>query len=131
MTSKLTIAAALVGVFLGAFELTPLTAQTANPPPAYVVVEFMVKEPDLFKDYAQRAPATVRQYGGRVLVGGGKVERVKGDEPRQGPVVILAFDSADQVKKWASSPEYSELVPIRDKAADSRIFIVEGVSPAH
>ena len=102
-------------------------AQTAKAPPAYVVLEFTIKDPEGFKDYAQRSPATVTQHGGRFLVRPGKILALEGNAPK-GPFAVLAFDSAEQAQKWASSPEYTALVPLRDKSAEVRIFLVEGVA---
>ena len=59
---------------------------------------------------------------------GAKPETLKGDVP-QGPFIVLAFESAEQARKWASSPEYTALVPLRDQGADTRAFIIEGASP--
>ncbi len=120
--------ATLSGVLVGVFGLTPLQAQTTRTAPAYVVVEFTVKDQEAFRQYAQGVPATLGPHGGRFMVRPGKIEGLKGDAPK-GPFALLAFDSAEQARKWASSPEYSALVPLRDKAADARIFIVEGVPP--
>ena len=57
----------------------------------------------------------------------GKIVALKGDAPK-GPFAVLAFDSAEEAQKWASSPEYTALVPLRDKSAEVRIFVVEGVA---
>ncbi len=71
-SGKIIAACALSGVLVGAYGAT-LHAQTAKAPPAYVVIEFTIKDPDGFKDYSQRSPATVTQYGGKFMVRGGKV----------------------------------------------------------
>ena len=117
----------VLGSVLATSSLTSVAAQDAKAP-AYVMLEFTVKDPEAFKDYAQRSPATVTQHGGRFVVRPGKIVALKGDAPK-GPFAVLAFDSAEQAQKWASSPEYTALVPLRDKSADVRIFVVEGVAP--
>ena len=61
-------------------------------------------------------------------VRGGKPENLKGNAP-EGPFIVLAFDSLELARKWASSPEYTALVPLRDQAADTRAFIMEGAGP--
>ena len=118
----------VLGSAVAASSLTSVAAQTAKAAPAYVMLEFTVKDPEAFKDYAQRSPATVTQHGGKFVVRPGKIIALKGDAPK-GPFAVLAFDSAEQAQKWASSPEYTALVPLRDKSADVRIFVVEGVGP--
>jgi uncharacterized protein (DUF1330 family) len=118
----------VLGSAVAASSLTSVAAQTAKAAPAYVMLEFTVKDPEAFKDYAQRSPATVTQHGGKFVVRPGTIIALKGDAPK-GPFAVLAFDSAEQAQKWASSPEYTALVPLRDKSADVRIFVVEGVGP--
>ena len=117
-----------VAVMLLFASSTWAAAQTAKASPAYVVLEFTVKDPDAFKDYAQRSPATVTQHGGKFLVRPGKIAALKGEAPK-GPFAVLAFDSVEQAQKWANSPEYAALVPLRDKSSDVRMFVVEGVAP--
>ena len=120
---------ALGGVLVGAFGTTLLQAQTSKLGPGYVVAEFNVKDQDAFREYGQRVPATIAQYGGKFMVRGGKVEALKGDAPK-GPFVVLAFGSPEQARKWETSSEYSEIVPLRDKAADLKACLVEGVAPS-
>ncbi len=129
MSMHKSVVIALGGVLVGALGATLLQAQTPKPGPGFVIAEFAVKDQDAYREYGQRAPGTIAQYGGKFMVRGGKVEALKGDAPK-GPFVVLAFDSAEQAKKWATSSEYSELAPIRDKGADFKAFIVEGVAPS-
>jgi uncharacterized protein (DUF1330 family) len=123
-STSVVAAAFLTAVIAGGFA----QAQSAKAPPAYVVIEFTVKDADGFRAYSQKAPATVTQYGGKFMVRGPKPDGLKGDVPK-GPFIVLAFESADQARKWASSAEYTALVPLRDQSADTRAFIVEGVAP--
>ena len=123
-----TFATALGALVVGAFGVALLQAQTATTPPAYVVIEFTVKDAEGFKNYGQQAPATVAKYGGKFFVRGARSESLKGDVGK-GPYVVLAFDSLEKAKQWASSSEYAALIPLRDKAADTRAFIVQGANP--
>ena len=120
----LTIASALL-----AASLIPNSAQAQSAAPGYVVIEFKIKDAEGFRTYSQRAPATVAQYGGKFVVRGAKPESLKGEPPHGGPFIVLSFDSAEQARRWANSPEYAALVPLRDQAADTRAFIVEGAAP--
>jgi len=42
---------------------------------------------------------------------------------------VIAFDSVEKAREWYDSPAYQKIKPIRQSAANSRIFIVEGVAP--
>ena len=109
--------------------LAASTAQAQNVAPGFVMIEFKVKDADGFRAYAQQASATVSQYGGKFVVRGAKPEALKGDAPNGGPFIVLSFASAEQARRWANSPEYTALVPLRDQAADTRAFLVEGAAP--
>ena len=114
------------GLMTVALVAHPLHAQTK--PPGYVVIEFKVKDAESFKTYGQRAPATLAQYGGKFIVRGSKPETLKGDAP-EGPFLMIAFESVEQARKWANSPEYTALIPLRDRGADTRAFVIEGALP--
>ena len=114
---------------LFAVSLVSTHAQAQSAAPGYVIIEFKIKDAEGFKTYSQRAPATVSQYGGKFAVRGAKPESLKGDAPQGGPFLVLSFESAEQARRWANSPEYTALVPLRDQAADTRAFIVEGSAP--
>jgi uncharacterized protein (DUF1330 family) len=126
MVFKAVAVATCGGVLVTAFGATLLHAQAPKPAPGYVVAEFTIKDPDGFPQYAQGVPPTLSGHGGRFIVRPGNIEGLKGDAPK-GPFAVIAFDSVEQAKKWASSPEYTALVPLRDRAAEARLFIVEGV----
>jgi uncharacterized protein (DUF1330 family) len=114
----------LTGVALGAGIAQRLNAQ-AEKKPAYVVAEVQVTDPAAFQAYAAKVPATLTSYHGRYIVRG-KPDAKEGDAP-QGVYVILAFDSLADAEKWFSTPPYKDLIPERQKAARSNVFIVEGL----
>jgi len=94
---------------------------------AYVIGEVEIRDADAYKEYAQRVPATIAQYGGRYLVRGGAVEPKEGGwSPRR--VVVLEFPTMEQARRWYDSPEYAPVLAIRKRNADSRMIFVEGLA---
>lgn len=92
---------------------------------AYVIGDIEVTEPAAFQEYRERLGATVEKYGGRFIVRGGRVNHKEGDwRPRH--VVMLEFPSLEQAERWYNSSEYKPLIAIREKAAKTRLIIVEG-----
>ena len=89
------------------------------------LAEGTVLFPDTFKTYAQQVPRTLAPFGGRFLVGGGKIESLEGDPPKFS--VIIAFDSVEKANAWWNSPAYEAIKPIRHAFAKASLFIVEGV----
>jgi uncharacterized protein (DUF1330 family) len=113
-----------IGVVVGVTVEKSVQAQ--NPPPAYYVAEVKVNDPEAMKPYREGVGATVKQYGGRYIVRGTKIEAVEGTPP-DGVVAILEFKSIADAHRWHNSPEYQAIVGIRHKAATTRLFLVEGL----
>lgn len=45
-------------------------------------------------------------------------------------IVVVEFTTIEAARHWYESSEYTELKPIRIKAARTRAFFVEGVAPS-
>jgi uncharacterized protein (DUF1330 family) len=123
MRTRYTVALAmLAGALLGGAAIEGLHAQAKLP--AYQVIEVNMKDPDLYKQYAEKAMPLQLQYSARFIARGGKVDTFAGEAPKR--AVIAVYDGLEKVQALRDSPEYKALVPLRDKAADYRSFIVEG-----
>lgn len=92
--------------------------------PAYVIAEVEVTDPAVFGDYAAKAGATLAAHNGRFLVGG-KAAAKEGAIP-VGNIVVIEFPSLAAAEAWYASGDYAPLIPLRQRSANSRLFIVEG-----
>ncbi len=93
---------------------------------AYLVAHLNVTDPDAFEKYRAAVPEVIARFGGRYLVRGGAVEPLEG-EWRVPRLVIIAFDSMAQAKRFYHSPDYQEILPLRQAAAQGEVVLVEGV----
>jgi uncharacterized protein (DUF1330 family) len=114
----------LAGFALGAGALGAVKAQ-GKKPPAYVIAEVEVTNPARFQQYVGKVPATLKPYHGKVLIRG-KADAKEGAAPN-GNVVVLAFDNLDDAEGWYSSAAYRQIIPLRQRSANTRLFIVEGL----
>ena len=96
--------------------------------PAYVIVEIEVLDPVLYEQYKALAPASIAAHGGRYIARGGRTELLEGGEPPK-RVVILEFENVERAKAWLVSPEYREARALRQRAARSRMIVIEGLAP--
>jgi len=97
-----------------------------EPMPAYVIAEVEVLDPAAYDEYRKGVPATIAAYGGKFLARGGAVETLEGGwAPKR--IVILEFESAARARAWHDSPEYRPFLKIRERAARSKLIIVEGI----
>lgn len=84
-----------------------------------------VIDPSLMEQYRNAVGPTVDQYGGRYVAVGGEVVRVEG-KPEVTFPVIIQFPSLVKAKDWYESLEYSRVKPLREKAAETTAYFVEG-----
>ncbi len=126
MQKAFALAAALVaGIVIGGYGASSIQAQGS--PPVYMIEDNTVREPDAFaREFAPLARESLKTHGGRYL-GGGSGVSIDGDPPK-GRVVLVRWDSRDQMMKWRHSPEYTKARTIGEKHGSFRIFAVDGVA---
>ena len=92
---------------------------------AYFIGQFENHDPAGYDVYRSQTAATIAPHGGRFIVRGGRLHNFEGEPPLP-RVVVIEFPSFDQAKAWYESEAYRQLIPIRQKAAKGRSFLVEG-----
>jgi uncharacterized protein (DUF1330 family) len=120
----------LAGMAVGAIAVKGIHAQ--GTPPIYYVGEIDVTDPEGYtSEYLPKARAIIEASGGRYLATGGpgsdaEVTGFDGDAPKA-RVVILMWESLDQIKAWRSSPDFQANRKIGEKYAKFRSYAVEGL----
>jgi uncharacterized protein (DUF1330 family) len=97
-------------------------------PPAYLIVEMQISDPEQYKQYMAVAPAAVAAAGGEYLVRGGRHETLEGDwQPAR--IAMLRFPSFEQAKAFYDSEMYRLARAKRDGATEFfNLILVEGVA---
>lgn len=91
----------------------------------YLIAEIDVTDPQLYEEYRRRVPALIAEYGGRFLVLGGELDVKEGDwRPKR--LVLVEFPSFVQARRFYDSPAYAPLIELRERAARSRLILMEG-----
>ena len=92
---------------------------------AYVIVEVNIHDQDLYEEYKKLTPETIAAFDGKFIVRGAKSESLEGDW-NPGRMVVLEFPSKERAKEWWNSTEYSKARAIRQRAAKTKMLVVEG-----
>jgi uncharacterized protein (DUF1330 family) len=93
---------------------------------AYVIVEFTVKDPDVYREkYAGNAGKSAKEHGGEV-VGASNWEILHGD-PVATSGAIVRFPDHETALSWYNSPEYQQLIDVRSVAMDARFSLLDGL----
>ena len=93
---------------------------------AYLVAQLKVHNAATFQRYREAVAPLVDRFGGRYRVRGGELEVLEGEWPRP-RLVIIEFQSRDAARLFYESPEYREILPLRQASADGTVAIVEGL----
>jgi uncharacterized protein (DUF1330 family) len=114
----------LVGLTVGAGIMGALQAQGTKKP-AYIIGDVDITDMAGYQAYGAKVGPTLKAYNGRIVVRAKPIPK-EGAAP-QGLIVMSEFDSLADAEKWWTSPEYSALIPERQKASKAQIYIVEGL----
>jgi uncharacterized protein (DUF1330 family) len=93
---------------------------------AYVIVEFAVKDPDVYREkYADNAGQTAKEYGAEILANSNW--EVLDGAPMLSSGVIVQFPDHETALSWYNSPEYQQLIEVRGIAIDARFSLLDGL----
>ena len=93
---------------------------------AYVIVEFTVKDPDMYRErYGPIAGQTAKEHGGEALANS-NWEVLHGDSSLTSGALVR-FTDREAALKWYNSPECQQLIEIRGVAMDARLSLVDGL----
>jgi uncharacterized protein (DUF1330 family) len=93
---------------------------------AYVIVDVTINDPVEYEAYRKLTPASIAAYNGKFIVRGGLTETLEGDW-QPGRVVVLEFPTLAVAKAWWASDEYGVAKIIRQRTAETKMIVVEGV----
>jgi uncharacterized protein (DUF1330 family) len=129
MINRTVLAPLAAGLALGAGGMAAWSATQPPPPKAYVVAEITVKNLAEYRAYTNAAFPVIQKYQGKFLTRGGTAIAIEGVPPAE-RVMIIEFPSLEAAKIFEYSKDYTAIAPLRQRAADSRLFIIEGTADA-
>ena len=94
-------------------------------PHAYVIGEAEVTDASVFKNYQEGTATAVPQAGGKFIVGNGRTFVINGAAPKR--FSVIEWESFEQAQAFYESDAYRKLVPDRDKGANLRAILIEGM----
>lgn len=97
--------------------------------PAYLIVtrEGPVRDPAAMARYSEMNRASAGKFSSQLkpLAVYGATETLEGEAPDG--VILLEFPTVEAAKAWYNSPEYQAALPHRQRAADYRVVLVQGL----
>jgi len=93
---------------------------------AYLIVNTNVRDTEAYKEYMQKVTPLIAKFGGKYLVRGGPFAVLEG-KWRPTRLVVIEFADRAAIDAWYASPEYAPLIPLRQRAAETDLIVVDGL----
>jgi uncharacterized protein (DUF1330 family) len=114
----------MVGVAIGAAGIQSLHAQDKRP--VYMIANNDITDQQGYsKEYLPPAQKSIKEHGGQYIAAG-KGTPIDG-EPLKGRIVVLRWDSMEQLMAWRHSSDYEKARKIGEHYAKFNLTAVEGV----
>ena len=85
-----------------------------------------VTDPEVFsRQLLPKETATLVPFGGQYVIRTDTITAIDGTPPKR--LVVIAFNSPQTAKAWASSAALKEISDLAKKSAKSRVFIADGM----
>ena len=91
----------------------------------YVIAQINLKNKEGYKEYVDKVPVIIKNFGGEYLVKAGEFKSIEGkwDFTRN---VVIKFPSYEKALEWYNSDEYNQIKNLRLENAESNIIIIKG-----
>jgi uncharacterized protein (DUF1330 family) len=95
--------------------------------PAYVISEVELLDERQGQRYRDLAAASIALHGGRYIVRAAQPEVPEGEWPDAQRIVVVEFQTMEQLHNWYDSSDYAEALAVRQTALTRRLLFVDGV----
>ncbi len=94
---------------------------------AYVIAQMNLKSKEGYKEYVDKVPSTIKNFGGEYIVRAGEFKSLEGNWNFTRNVVIK-FPSYEKAIEWYNSDEYNKIKNLRLKNTEGNLIIIKGVN---
>lgn len=116
-----------------ALMMTMLSSYAATNAGVYIILDITVQDEQIYEQYRQKVKPIVESFGGTYVVRAGA--RFVSDNPTSGllqtggdwnpdRLIVLHFDSEEQVAQFFDSPSYKDIVHLRTSSSSTRFVLV-------
>jgi len=89
----------------------------------FVISTTKILDENRYNEYVKRARPILESYGGEYLLQSDNIIASKDWEAEK--IVIIRFESKEKLDECFQSPEYQEIVPLREGSIESKFVMLE------
>ena len=93
---------------------------------AYLIVDTLLNDPNLYEQYKLKARTLIEKFGGEYLARGGRMTLRETDLWSPSRLVLVRFPDVETANRCFDSAEYQEILSISKRSARRTAVIVEG-----
>ena len=94
--------------------------------PGYLIVTARIDNAEAFQPYVEAVQPLIAAHGGKMIGRGAPPVVLEGGWPWQ-TLGLLEFPSVEAAEQFWHSPEYAEVIKLRDGIAQFQVVLAEGV----
>tara|TARA_R110000744_G_scaffold81116_1_gene159551 strand:+ start:1162 stop:1581 length:420 start_codon:yes stop_codon:yes gene_type:complete len=134
MKSKITILIAILIICTISIQAQTEKSKENLFPKIFVVLDITVNDTIMYEQYRIKVEPIIKKYGGKYLVRSGGMAFDKDPEKKVIPgegnwnpnrLIILEWDSMEELQKFINSAEYLKVAELRKKSASTKSVIVK------
>ena len=92
----------------------------------YVIAQINMLTKEGYKEYVERVPQTIKNFGGKYLARAGEFKSMEG-KWNFSRNVIIEFPSYEKAMEWYNSEEYNKIKNLRLNNSEGNLIIIKGV----
>lgn len=93
---------------------------------AYLIVDTLLDDPDLYERYKVKARPLVEKFGGEYLARGGRMTLRETDLWSPTRLVLVKFPDVETANRCLDSFDYQQILPISKQSARRTVVVLEG-----
>jgi uncharacterized protein (DUF1330 family) len=93
---------------------------------AYLIVDTLLNDPDLYEQYKLKARPLIEKFGGKYLARGGRMTRRETDLWSPTRLVLVRFSDVETANRCLDSLEYQQILPISKQSARRTAIVLDG-----
>jgi uncharacterized protein (DUF1330 family) len=95
--------------------------------PAYLIVDTLLDNADMYEQYKLKAKPLIEKFGGEYLARGGRMTLRETDLWSPSRLVLIRFADVETANRCLDSFDYQQILPISKKSARRTAVVLEGV----
>src|ERR1700679_3277708 len=93
---------------------------------AYLIVDTLLNDPDLYEQYKLKARPLSEKFGGKYLARRGRMTRRETDLWSPTRLVLVRFSDVETANRCLDSLEYQQILPISKQSARRTAIVLDG-----